>query len=112
MLLERTFITPKNHVNFKAQLIVNSTEDELLDCAIAYIEPHGGGPMPEHTHVHDHLFTVLVGAIEIHSDAQIILLKEGMTYRVKGTSSHSVWNKGALEAKVLGISLLQKCTMD
>jgi len=111
MHLEETFVIPKNHVNFKAQPLISNQEDELLDCAIAFIKPNGGGPNPSHTHLHDHLFTVLAGEVEIHCDDKIILLKEGMSFRVKGTSLHSVWNKSNLESKVLGISLIQKDTI-
>ncbi|ARU47971.1 cupin domain-containing protein [Sulfurospirillum diekertiae] len=107
-LVEQAFITPKNHVDFKAHPIINNQKDELLDCAIAFISPNGGGPNPDHIHVHDHFFTVIKGEIEIHSDNNRILLKEGMSYRVNGQSMHSVWNKGDIEAQVLGISLLQK----
>jgi len=106
--IEQTFVIPKNHIHFKAQPLINNQDDELMDCAIAYIEVNGGGPTPAHTHEHDHLFTVLEGCVTIHTDEEIIHLNEGMSYRVKGTSLHSVWNACEKTSKVLGISLIRK----
>jgi quercetin dioxygenase-like cupin family protein len=98
-------ITPKNHINFKAIKLSSEIDDEIMDCAIAFIEPNGGGPLPDHTHAHDHLFTVISGEIEIRLEGKKIILNEGMSLRVPGHKSHSVWNVSKQLAKVSGISL-------
>lgn len=98
-------ITPKNHINFKALKLSSEIDDEIMDCAIAFIEPNGGGPLPDHTHSHDHLFTVISGEIEIRLESEKIILNEGMSLRVSGNKRHSVWNVSKKIAKVSGISL-------
>jgi quercetin dioxygenase-like cupin family protein len=98
-------ITPKDHINFKALKLSSDIDDEILDCAIAFIEPKGGGPLPDHTHDHDHLFTVISGEVEIRMDGAKITLKSGMALRVPGRTVHSVWNVSDNIAKVSGISL-------
>jgi quercetin dioxygenase-like cupin family protein len=102
---EDIMITPKDHINFKALKLASAIDDEILDCAIAFIEAKGGGPVPDHTHDHDHLFTVISGEIEIHMEGKKIPLKEGMALRVPGRTVHSVWNVSNKLAKVSGISL-------
>lgn len=99
------FITPKNHKAFKALVLSSHIDDEVKDCAIAYIDPRGGGPDPDHTHPHDHLFTVIAGEIEIRMDGETFAVTEGMSLRVPGETRHSVWNTGPTTAKVMGISL-------
>jgi quercetin dioxygenase-like cupin family protein len=98
-------ITPKDHINFKALKLSSEIDEEIMDCAIAYIEPNGGGPLPDHTHPHDHLFTVISGQIEIRLDGEKIILNNGMSLRVPGNKLHSVWNVSKERAKVSGISL-------
>jgi quercetin dioxygenase-like cupin family protein len=98
-------ITPKDHINFKALKLSSEIDEEIMDCAIAYIEPNGGGPLPDHTHPHDHLFTVISGQIEIRLDGEKIILNNGMSLRVSGNKLHSVWNVSKEIAKVSGISL-------
>jgi len=98
-------ITPKDHINFKALKLSSEIDEEIMDCAIAYIGPNGGGPLPDHTHLHDHLFTVISGEIEIRLDGEKIALSNGMSLRVPGNKLHSVWNVSEQIAKVSGISL-------
>ena len=97
--------TPKNHINFKALKLSSNIDNEIMDCAIAFIEPNGGGPLPDHTHSHDHLFTVISGEIEIRLEGEKIRLNNGMSLRVPGNKLHSVWNISTEIAKVSGISL-------
>jgi mannose-6-phosphate isomerase-like protein (cupin superfamily) len=97
--------TPKNHINFKALQLAAEIDDEIMDCAIAYIEPNGGGPLPDHTHPHDHLFTVISGKIEIRLRGEKIILNDGMSLKIPGCEPHSVWNVSENIAKVLGVSL-------
>ena len=104
----KNYITPKNHRKFKALPLSSKIDDEIIDCAIAFIEPGGGGPFPDHTHSHDHLFTVISGEIEIRIGEDKKKIKRGMSIRVKGETLHSVWNVGTSEAKVIGISLNKK----
>lgn len=99
------FITPKNHENFKALPLASNIDEEISDCAIAFIEPGGGGPSPDHRHCHDHLFTVISGEIEVRMGADKRQIKAGMSIRVNGEIPHSVWNRGSSRAKVIGISL-------
>ncbi len=96
---------PPNHKNFKAVLLAKDIDENIMDCAIAYIEPNGGGPLPSHTHSHDHLFTVIEGSIQIKIEDKEINLSEGMSLRVNGKKLHSIWNISEKIAKVLGISI-------
>lgn len=101
------FITPENHVKFKAIPLAADVDNEIKDCAIAFIEPGGGGPYPEHTHVHDHLFCVLSGEIEIKTGDDKQTLNKGESTIVSGNTLHSVKNTGSKTAKVVGISLFK-----
>lgn len=98
-------IIPKNHIKFKARQLSSEIDEEIIDCSIAYIEPNGGGPSPDHAHPHDHLFTVVSGEIEVRTDGEKIILKDGMSLRVPGNRLHSVWNVSQKTAKVIGVSL-------
>ncbi len=97
--------TPPNHRDFKAVLLAKDIDENIMDCAIAYIEKNGGGPFPAHTHSHDHLFTVIEGDIQIKIEEKNINLSEGMSIRVVGERLHSVCNIGKKTAKVMGISI-------
>jgi mannose-6-phosphate isomerase-like protein (cupin superfamily) len=105
--LDCAMITPKDHIHFKALKLSAEIDHEIMDCAIAFIEPSGGGPLPSHSHAHDHLFTVISGEVEIRLEDDIIPLKSGMSFRVPGHKLHSVWNVSQSLAKVLGVSLTQ-----
>ena len=55
--------TPKD-VNFQAKKLFGAA-GEVLDGSIAYIAPKGGGPTEQHTHEHDHLFSVVKGEAKV-----------------------------------------------
>ncbi len=57
-------VTPPKHVVFEAKKLFDKSA-ELIDEAIAYIQPSGGGPSEKHTHSHDHLFVVTQGRARI-----------------------------------------------
>lgn len=103
-------ITPPNHINFKALKLCSEIDGEIMDCAIAFIDPNGGGPQPNHTHSHDHLLTVISGEIEVWLENEKVTLSENMSMRVPGNKPHSVWNASNSPAKVLGISLASETT--
>ena len=98
-------ITPPNHSKFKALPLAKDIDTEIIDCALAFIEPGGGGPSPDHTHPHDHLFTVVSGEVQVHINGQRHLITSGCSLRVPGSKLHSVWNCGSQPAKVIGTSL-------
>ncbi len=99
------YTTPDNHKDFLALRLASDIDDEISDCAIAYIAPGGGGPSPDHIHDHDHLFTVISGNIEITVGNEKIKLGPGQSARIEGEKHHSVWNTESTPAKVIGISL-------
>jgi mannose-6-phosphate isomerase-like protein (cupin superfamily) len=72
------FITPPNHFGFNAKKVTGEIKGKITGCSIAYIEPGGGGPVPSHTHAHDHLFIVIEGTttIKINADKVCINRKE------------------------------------
>ena len=43
------FITPPNHVNFKAKRLFGEM-GQIIDGSVAYIDLNGGGPIQRHTH--------------------------------------------------------------
>lgn len=97
--------TPSDHIRFTALPLCGRIDDHILSCAIARIEPGGGGPDPAHVHDHDHLFTVISGEVEIRIDGEPILLVANMSFRVPGKGRHSVWNPGLSTAFVMGVNL-------
>ncbi|MEF2230075.1 MAG: cupin domain-containing protein [Pseudodesulfovibrio sp.] len=99
------FTVPPGHVGFAALRLAGRIDARIADCAIARIEPGGGGPMPEHTHAHDHLFVVLAGSVEIRMDGTTTTLPVHQSMLVPGDALHSVWNTAQIPATVLGISL-------
>ncbi len=98
-------IVPPNHIGFEALPLATELDEEIIDCAVAFIKPQGGGPTTDHIHEHDHLFTVISGEVEIMIENQPHLLKHGSSLRVPGKKLHSVWNRGTTVAKVIGTSL-------
>lgn len=98
------FTTPPEHVNFLAKKLFGNC-GEIIDGAIAYLEPEGGGPVHLHTHTHNHLFIVIQG------EARILLGDEEKTvhahesFLVKGEIPHSVWNATSETTVMLGISV-------
>ncbi len=98
-------VIPPDHENFQARILAGKIDEELSDCAVAYIAPGGGGPRPPHIHEHDHLFTVLEGKITVRTGEGERIVEAGEALRVPGNILHSVWNLTKEPAKVLGISL-------
>lgn len=98
-------VIPPNHIGFKALPLAKELDEEIIDCAVAFIEPQGGGPTTDHIHEHDHLFTVISGEIEVMVENTVHTLKSGCSLRVSGSKLHSVWNRGRTVAKVIGTSL-------
>lgn len=98
------FMTPPNHVNFLAKKLFGNS-GKIKDISIAYLNKEGGGPTEQHTHSHDHLFIVTQGEAKIIDDDEIIILKKGEAFLVKGTVSHSVWNNIDDETIMVGISV-------
>ena len=90
------FITPPEHLKFLAKKLFGNC-GEIIDGAIAYLEPNGGGPVKLHTHPHNHLFIVISG------QAKVLLDKEA--FLVKGEIPHSVWNNSQNTTVMLGISV-------
>ena len=102
--MENEFVTPPNHIDFKAKKLFGK-QGEIIDGAIAYIEPNGGGPIELHTHSHDHLFIVVKGQAKILQGSEEIVVKENQSYLVNGNIPHSVWNDSDKETIMIGISV-------
>ncbi len=102
--MEQQFITPPNHVNFKAKKLFGEM-GKIRDGSIAYIDVNGGGPAELHTHTHNHLFIVCKGEARIQLDKEIITVKENESYLVEGKIPHSVWNNIEDETIMIGISV-------
>lgn len=84
------FITPSNHFGFKAKKLIGKIKGEILDCSIAYIEPHGGGPEPSHAHLHDHFFIVVEGVATIKIGEEKISVGMNESIIVSGSKVHSI----------------------
>ncbi len=97
--------TPPGHRKFKAAVLARNLDDEILDCAIALIDPGGGGLQEDHCHGHDHLFVVISGCATIRMDGKSISLRESQALRVPGSTLHSVWNETNEPVKMASISL-------
>ena len=102
--MESEFVTPPNHIDFKAKKLFGK-QGEIIDGAIAYIQPNGGGPIELHTHSHDHLFIVVKGQAKILQGSEEIIVNENQSYFVKGEIPHSVWNSSDKETIMIGISV-------
>jgi len=99
------FIVPPNHSGFKAKKIFGEIDGRILDAAVAYIEPHGGGPEPSHTHLHDHFFIVVAGCATIKLEDEVIKVNKDEAFLVKGSIVHSIWNESDEPLRMLGISV-------
>jgi len=99
------WVTPPGHTAFKAAVLARDLDEEILDCAIAVIDPAGGGPQEAHLHPHDHLFVVLSGTATIRMAGRSVTLRESEALRVPGSTPHSVWNDTDRPVKMAGISL-------
>ena len=105
----KDYLTPPCHRLFLAKKLF-SRSGELLDGAIAYIAPGGGGPEVPHLHPHDHLFIVTKGVAEIRIGEEKFLLHEGESMRVCGALLHSVWNPSSEETQMIGLTLEPRTT--
>jgi len=98
------FITPPDHVNFKAKKLF-AEMGTILDGAIAYIDLNGGGPTKQHTHEHNHLFIVTEGEARIKLAKDEVVVKKDEAFLVEGRIPHSVWNNISGETVMIGISV-------
>lgn len=78
---------------------------EIIDGAIAYLEPGGGGPVNLHTHPHNHLFIVITGQAKVLLGNEEKIIKANEAFLVKGKIPHSVWNDSQEITTMLGISI-------
>lgn len=103
------FIIPPNHIDFKAKKISqNDVNATMLDLAVAYVEPGGGGPSPSHAHDKDHFFIVVEGCATIRTGNQSIVLQTDETTYIKGSVEHSVWNESNHPLKIIKINCIQE----
>ena len=100
----RDFSTPPVHVNFLAKKLFGEC-GHILDGAIAYIEPHGGGPIEQHTHEKNHLFVVVRGEVKVLYGERVEIYRANESFLVKGDMPHSIWNNTEETVIMLGISL-------
>jgi mannose-6-phosphate isomerase-like protein (cupin superfamily) len=98
------FMTPPNHVNFKAKKLFGKM-GQIIDDSIAYVDLNGGGPTELHTHKHNHLFIVTQGEAKILLGDQYVIVKKDESYLVDGQTPHSVWNNLDSETVMIGISV-------
>lgn len=98
------FITPSEHVNFLAKNLFGAC-GQIVNGAIAYLAPDGGGPVTPHTHATDHLFIVTQGEAKVLLDGQERIIRENEAFVVKGGIPHSVWNNAQAETVMIGITL-------
>lgn len=100
------FITPPNHFGFKAKKIYgNPIEGTIRDCAIAYVEPNGGGPKPAHAHPHSHFFIILEGTATIYMDNKRTEVEKDEAIHIDGGIMHSIMNESDVELKMIGITI-------
>lgn len=100
----KDFITPPNHVNFLVKKLFGNC-GEIIDGAIAYLEPNGGGPMELHTHAHAHLFIVVQGQAKIKLGDTEKILNPNESFLVEGSIPHAVWNNTDVTTVMVGISV-------
>lgn len=98
------FITPPNHVNFKAKRLFGEVGG-IIDGSIAYINLKGGGPTEKHTHEHNHLFIVVKGEAKVLLGDEEIIIRKDEAFLVKGAIPHSVWSNQDDETVMVGISV-------
>lgn len=102
--MEKEFITPPNHINFKAKKLFGNI-GEIIDGSIAYINLKGGGPLQQHTHEHKHLFIVVKGEAIVKLKDKTIVIHQNESYLVEGKIPHSVWSNQDDETIMIGISV-------
>lgn len=101
----KDFITPPHHINFLAKKLFDKS-GEIQDGAIAYLAPNGGGPTTPHTHLHNHLFTVIKGEAKVLLADKEIIIHENESFLVEGKIPHSVWNNAEVTTIMLGITVI------
>lgn len=97
-------MTPPAHVGFRAKRLFGAG-GAIVDGAIAYLEPGGGGPVQPHTHDTDHLFIVVSGGAKVLLDGEETIIPENGSLLVKGNIPHSVWNNTGRETVMIGITV-------
>ena len=108
------FITPSEHVNFLAKNLFGAC-GQIVNGAIAYLAPDGGGPVTPHTHATDHLFIVTQGEAKVLLDGQERIIRENEAFIVKGGIPHSVWNNAQAETVMMlcrNDQFLKPCVMN
>jgi len=98
------FITPPNHANFLAKKLFTDM-GEIIDGSIAYLGEKGGGPTELHTHEHNHLFIVIKGEAKVQYSDHEAIIRENDSFLVDGQALHSVWNNGAAQTIMIGLSV-------
>ena len=98
------FITPPEHINFKAKKLFGEM-GTIIEGSIAYVDLNGGGPTEQHTHEHNHLFIVVKGEAKIKLADNEVIVKKDESFLVEGKIPHSVWNNIQDETGMIGISL-------
>ncbi len=101
------FITPPNHVNFKAKKLFADL-GEIIDGSVAYIDLNGGGPTEKHTHEHNHLFIVMQGEAKVLLGDKEVIIHKDESFFVEGKIPHSVWNNIDGQTVMIGISVKPK----
>lgn len=100
------FITPPNHFGFQAKKIYGTPiKGTLTNCSIAYIEPQGGGPKPEHKHSHNHFFILTEGEATIYEDEKKIIVRKEEAVYINGQKIHTILNESNQELKMIGITI-------
>lgn len=99
------FMVPPHHTGFKAKKLYGEVPGHIADCAMAYIEPHGGGPSPSHTHPHDHFFIVVEGCATIQINQDRIQVNTDECLLVPGASIHSIWNETNQPLRMIGMTI-------
>ena len=101
------FITPPNHIRFNAKKLFYDVNATILDSALAYVEPGGGGPDPAHTHDQDHIFIVVDGCATIRVGNEYTIVQKDEALYIKGQVEHSVWNKTNELMKIIKINCVK-----
>lgn len=102
--MKEGFMTPPAHIHFEAKQLFGDC-GEIVNGAIAYLQPQGGGPLTLHTHDTDHLFIVVRGEAKVLLEKEEVIIRENESYLVRGNIPHSVWNNTEAETVMIGITL-------
>lgn len=102
--MKEGFITPPEHIDFEPPKLFGDT-GRIIDGAIAYLSPGGGGPVKQHTHRHNHMFIVVKGEAKVLLGDQTVIIRRDESFLVKGEIPHSVWNNSDGETVMIGINV-------